>query len=296
MNFVRIQWNEVGNIAVAGDTGSGKTNTACFLAAQVVLAGGQLIVCDPHGNAPEQSREQTLSWNISPLAASFVCDVAISDDAIKESIYLTNDILQSRRRGASATYPVWLVIDEFSGVMRNHDVADALSSLLEDIATEGRKFFVGVMIAGQQWHTSRSGGGELRSVLNVAIIHKMKRHTANLLLNLGKHLPDTYLLGQGEAYLYRNAITRIQIPRVTRADLAAVVRTSSDEHPQLIEQTVPVAHQPRDATHQRIVELFEREKRDVSDIAREVFAVKSGPPYQRALAAVNDALRQEYSR
>lgn len=302
---IYAKWNDVGNIAIAGDTGSGKTTTACFLASQVVLAGGKLIVCDPHGNAPIESREQTLAYNIAPLAPSFVCDVAISDQEIRDAVNLAGDMLTSRKRGSSANYPLWLMIDEFSGVMRHQDTADSLSLLLEDIATEGRKFFVGVIIMGQQWHTTRSGGGELRSVINVAIIHRTKRQVANMLLGLGRHLPDTWLLDRGEAYLYKGDIFRVQIPLVTRSDMSRVAAlTTGGQSAAYGPGKQPVSSVSSDqsaldddpvenARQRRIIELFESRK-DVSVIAREVFKVTAGPPYQRALAEVNAALRREY--
>lgn len=302
---IYAKWNDIGNIAITGDTGSGKTNTACFFASQIALSRGRLIVCDPHGNAPAESRQQTLAWNITPLAQSFMCNVAISDEEITDAIRLANDVLASRRRGSSANYPVWLLIDEFSGVMRNHETAGMLSVLLEDIATEGRKFFVGVMIMGTQWHTTRSGGGELRSVINVAILHQQKRQIANMLLGLGKHMPDTWALQQGEAYLYRRDIIPVKIPLVTRQDMiqvAAIVSSGQTVAYGPDKQQINTAAHDQDAKnadslddakHRRIVELFTA-KTSFRDIACEVFQVTSGPPYQRALAAVNDALRKEF--
>jgi ABC-type oligopeptide transport system ATPase subunit len=308
MNPIYTKWNEIGNIAIVGSTGSGKTNTACFLAAQVALARGRLIICDPHGRAAEESRDQTLLWNVEPLAPAFLCEPAIDDDAIGDAIRLANDMYLARKEGKSAaSFPVWLIVDEFADFMRNSRHADDMALLLENITTQGRKFLVGAMLCSSQWHTTRSGGGELRSAINVAIIHQIKRDIANMVVKLGKYLPDTWRLSRGEALLCRNDIIRIGIPEVKRADLLRVAARLGDQqlavyapNKQVIntvssEQDAEIAAPAQSADQRRVIELFEAGE-DTPAIARKVFHTTSGPPYQRALARVNAILRENYVR
>jgi hypothetical protein len=289
--------------AIAGLMGSGKTTTASFIAAQVVIKGGKIAIIDPHGNAHITVRKETLSYNLEPLEPAYLGDVAIEEDDIIATVELVNDILRERKRGSAADWPLMMFIDEFSSLMRSETIADVIIPLLEDIATEGRKFLVGAMLLGQQWHAARSGGGPLRDVLGSAYVHRMRRKIARMLVD---DIEDTSNLRDGEAWLYRSqfGITRVQVPLTTYSDLIQVGSllkprkldpvsgtAKLEINPSLSHSNAPNRVMPAEPIKRRIIERFIAGE-NVRQIAREVFKVSSGTPYNEAFDEVNNVIRE----
>ena len=205
--------------AVGGLSGSGKTWTAVFLAAQAALYGSRIVLLDPHAADPE-----SLAARLAPMASRYVCAPATEPGDMRRSIGLVVDELARRKAGARGE-PWLFVVDEFSALQRG-DLAAPLAALVEALGQEGRKLGLFALVAGQVWTASRSGGSELRDSLASAYVHRLRPAQARYLTGLAAaDLPSDLLeLPAGEAYLLDTAgdMRRVTIPQMTPADVEQV--------------------------------------------------------------------------
>lgn len=306
-------WKDLYSAAIAGVSGSGKTTTVRFLAAQSALHGARWVLLDPHADAGDDS----LAGTLAPLASTFLCAPAIDGRAMLTSVQLVADALDRRLSNKSSDrWPLILAADEFTSLMRG-DLAEPLAALIERIAQEGRKVLVFAMVSGQIWTAERTGGSALRDSLASCYVHRMKRRQANHLLQLGDELPETLNLATGHALLYRTTgeLVEVTIPNTTAQDvervgsllasprltlLPNVGQKSANDMPgdmPTVGQTSAngtVAYSaPASAEALRVAQLFQ-EGKDLSQIVLELRGVKSseGKRYQVALAEVQALLRQ----
>lgn len=282
-SLVEGTWEDISANAIAGLMGSGKTTTAAFIAAQAIMQGGKIVICDPHGNAPEGARKDTLLYRLAPLRNHFMCEAAISPQAILASVKLVHTELRERIEGKRpANDPVLLVIDEFSSLMRRNDeISDEISKILEIAGTEGRKFLVSIDLLSHQWHVSRMGGGALRSILTSAYLHRLPRSTARMLAPIGTL--ETAFFAPGEGYLFNgDGLQRIFVPLTTSEDLDRIAGNT---------RALPVI----DAASVEILQMF-ASGMNVSDIVRQKYDLTGGGAYNTKLIEVNDIIRNNYRR
>jgi hypothetical protein len=228
-------WRDLFVTAIAGLMNSGKSTTARFILSQSVLHGARLVVCDPHGEAQGEASRDTLAGTLEPLSDSYLCQPATDDVSILDAVRLVSQELTERIEGKAVEFPIVLVLDEFSTLMRRRHLSEELAPLVEDLATQGRKFLVFGALLGQQWHAERAGGGSLRGALASAYVHRLKRTDARLLLDLpSSELPRTDQLQPGQALLYRTTgdLIPISIPNTTAEDMRRVARILSDGYKQ----------------------------------------------------------------
>jgi hypothetical protein len=175
--------------ADAGKSSSGKTRTAAFIIGQAVLQGTRLLVIDPHMHKPD-----SLSNLLRPLEGAtvpgpngrrvpvLVRPIASTQREALAVVQTTEQILEERRQGGPC-WPVLLVIDEYTLVIRQgKELGPRAALVIESVATEGRGFNVNGIIMGQNWKGTRTGGTEVREVLTSAYVHRsVKRQAAYLI-------------------------------------------------------------------------------------------------------------------
>lgn len=206
------------SIAVAGVPGSGKTVTTAYLAAQTALQGAKLLVVDPHGDAQGSLAEMLLS-----LRPALLEPPAVEEADILRVLQVARDEIVRRKHGATGA-PWVLVADEWTALMRRARVSDLLAALVEQVAQEGRKLGVNLLVAGQVWTVDAAGGSPLRDAIASAIVHRSKPQQARALIpTAGKEVAK---LPPGEGLLYRTNGDQVAvlIPMTTRADLEQVAR------------------------------------------------------------------------
>ena len=213
-------WADLYSTAVAGLSGSGKTTTVRFLAAQSALSGARFVVIDPHGHAGDDSLAATLM----PLAPTFVTDPATDPATMRAVIKRVTAELEDRIKTGRSGPPLLVCVDEFTSLMRG-PVGDDLARLIEAVGQEGRKYGLFCLLSGQVWTSERSGGTELRDSLASAYVHRTKPSQARLLV------PDVdkgvARLPVGHAYLNRTNspdLLEVAVPLTRAADLDAVAR------------------------------------------------------------------------
>ena len=303
-------WLDLYSTAIAGLPGTGKTTTQRFLACQTALLGARFAIIDPHTGAADDSLAATLA----PLSSSFVCEPASDDKAILETVRYVADVGKRRITGKdSDTTPLILWADELTALLGRSSVGDELAALLERIAQEYRKRHVFVCGSGQIWTAARATS-ELRDSFASAIVHRMKRNQARMLLPT-EEAATVERLSTGHAVLWRTsgATQTITIPNTTAQDVARVgallggnvatdaarpfgfagVATAMPQSSQIVAtaERLPTAAVSPEA--RRAVELFMRGM-DPAAIVAELRGVKSseGGRYQKALAEVLELIRQ----
>ena len=216
---VEGSWLDLYSCAVGGLSGSGKTWTATFLAAQAALYGSELVLLDPHaGNA------ESLAARLAPMRGAFRCAPAESPREMLAAVELVAAELDRRKAGARGP-GLLFICDEFSALQRGA-LAEPLAGLVEALGQEGRKLGIYAMVAGQVWSGSRAGGTELRASLASAYVHRLRPAQARMLTGMtAADLPaDLLELPAGAAYLLDTAgdFRRVTIPQMTPADVARV--------------------------------------------------------------------------
>ena len=141
---VRLGYEQTKSIGLIGKSGTGKSTTLRWLAAQI---GGEMHVWDPHAS-------------IGLPGARFETVDMLEDAAELEGVY------EERRRlfgdGQRKFEPVLLVIDEWKEL---HKPLKAVKELVSNFITGGRKFGMHLLIASQYFTASMfQGSGDLDSI------------------------------------------------------------------------------------------------------------------------------------
>ena len=311
---VEGSWLDLYSCAVGGLSGSGKSWTATFLAAQAALYGSELVILDPHASNPE-----SLAARLAPMRGAFRCAPAESPGEMLAAVELVAAELERRKAGGRG--PALLFIcDEFSALQRGA-LAEPLAALVEALGQEGRKLSIFGMVAGQVWSGSRAGGTELRDSLASAYVHRLRPAQARMLTGMrAEELPaDLLELPAGCAYLLSTSgdLRRVTIPQMTGADVVRVAEllggqatTPATTAPRPIgfrpgvasgvasegAATVPLRRQQDGqnltAEEARILAAYLSGK-TISDLAAELAGgKKGGDAYAQAARRINDILRR----
>jgi len=212
-------WKDLYSSAVAGLSGSGKTTTLRFLAAQSAAQGARFLILDPHADAGDES----LAGTLAPLAPAFLAPPATDPRAMLRLLEQAQTLMQTRLAGGARPWPLIVAVDEFTALMGRSDLAGPLAELIEAIAQEGRKVQVFALISGQIFTAARSGSTALRDALASAYVHRMKRAQARLLIGTDDAARAEGLRA-GQALLARanGDVIAVTIPDTTAADITHV--------------------------------------------------------------------------
>jgi hypothetical protein len=219
-------WRDLYSTAIGGLSGSGKSWTATFLAAQAALFGSRIVLLDPHADNAE-----SLASRLAPLRSRFLCDVAVSPKEMRAAVAL---VAEEHQRRVTRKQPgeSWLFIaDEFSALQRG-ELAEPLAALAEALGQEGRKLGMYGMFAGQVWSASRSGGTELRDSLASAYMHRLRPAQARMLsgITAAELPPDLLSLPAGCAYFLDTSgeLRKVIIPEMRPADVGQIAGLLGD--------------------------------------------------------------------
>lgn len=221
---IRRTWKQLKGMLILGLQGGGKTTTACWLLLQVVISGGKIALVDKHA----RSQEDSMTAKLSSLRKCFACEVGGDPVTALAAIKHVRSIFDERLEGAPCDYPLLLVVDEYTAIVRQtrtkepwSEVSSALLSLLKDLNTEGRKHRVYALCIGQVANASRSGGSDVRDTFNTRIIHAMREKQAQI-LSLTDYKQEIARLEVGQVYVDMEGAGApffVQIPYVSEDDL-----------------------------------------------------------------------------
>lgn len=218
---------DLGTIFWLGMSGAGKSTGAASYAAQAVMDGGKLIVCDPHADDDE-----SLAAMLAGLASAFLIPVAQSENEVMSALTQAVGILQTRIDGDKDRSPVLVFVDEWTRLMLKDDgtMRDALTL----IGVEGRKFGVDACLFVQLG--TKQECGPVRDVATSTITFRTRADHARYAIGRRTDV-DIRNYGDGQCYVQarRETFERVQMPLVTAAELVAVGQaiTGADELPKL---------------------------------------------------------------
>lgn len=312
---VNGSWLDLYSCAVGGLSGTGKTWTAVFLAAQAALYGARLVLLDPHADNPE-----SLASRLAPMRSRFVCEVADGPITMLAAVNLVTNELERRKAGGRGE-PWLILVDEFSALQRG-ELAEPLGRLVEALGQEGRKLLLYGMICGQVWTATRAGGTELRDSLASAYVHRLRPAQARMLTGYtAADLPGDLLeLPSGTAYLLSTAgeMRPVIIPRMAAGDVARVAQLASNSPSATPSSRATMGFRPkvRGSTREATLEAYASGHQDdqnwtaeeaeilgslkggktPSEVAAAIAGATSGRKYQDAARKVADVIRRALFR
>lgn len=229
MQEIRACWKTLKAILILGLQGGGKTNTAIWLMVQVLLQGGKIVLIDKHARSEEDSMYQ----KVRPFEKLFDCSVGDTPQSALRALNHVRSVFDARLDGEVCAYPLLLIVDEFSAIMRQRNTdekwskaAIMMSALIEDLNMEGRKHKVFAVCIGQIANASRSGGTEIRDTFNTRIVHRMREKQAGI-LSLAEQKAMIGNLRTGQAIFDiedHDEPFMVQIPLVSDTNIAAIAR------------------------------------------------------------------------
>jgi uncharacterized protein DUF87 len=208
-------WNQLYSCGVGGMTGSGKSWVIAFLAGQSAAAGARIILIDPHAGDPE-----SLANRLNGLSPSYMCDVASNVSAIENALKLASSKLDNRRAGRGGNWPILLIADEWTSMLRGK-LGDLLTATALDYAEQGRKYGCFAILGAQAWQVDASGAVRDRLASHYILRTRGDQFRYQTGLRSGNAPEDTLTLPPGQAYLLstRGDLQRVQIPQMTHADI-----------------------------------------------------------------------------
>jgi hypothetical protein len=231
-------WDRVKSLIIAGVSGSGKSVTMVFVIIQIMLSKhARLFVVDPHHNKPDG-----LTSRLKPLQeyATFVHSDA---DTMRVVDQVRNE-LENRIAGSPCHDALLLVIDEWNRIAsRNKEVFDSLKWVIEEIGQEGRGYGVYVLLGGQIWQPSKSGGSSIIDSIQSVYCHRLKRNQSRFILD-SETAKLTEKLAPGHVYFSdaNGDVERIIIPESKYRDAVTVRDMLRDSYP-LLETNQPYNQQ-----------------------------------------------------
>ncbi len=210
-------WRDLYSCGVGALQGAGKTWLLAFLLCQSAAQGGRLIVCDLHAGD-----EESLANRIPALAPAYMCDVAATPAAIASALAFAAEKLE-RRKGNTARWPIVLVCDEWTSLLRT-PAGPSLLPHIQNIAEQGRKYNVNALLAAQAW--TKAASSDVRNQLTSHYLLRQRPDEARYQLGLrADQLPDDIRsLPDATGYLLtvRGDLVKIVVPAMTAADIARV--------------------------------------------------------------------------
>ncbi|HYU74184.1 MAG TPA: hypothetical protein VEL31_16045 [Ktedonobacteraceae bacterium] len=170
--------NFVNSLFIIGEQGQGKSTIGSYFAALTVFHRGYILLIDP-----DAEQEQSLYKRLGLLKNFLLCEVADTPEKAERLLDLAEQEIES-----PGEYPLLLLVDEFSMIMRQkklggkwQKVADRIANTVENYATRGRKRLRRAIVFGQISNATRTGGTELRDAC-AQIVFKTPYRKAALVL------------------------------------------------------------------------------------------------------------------
>ena len=258
-------WDGLHSCIVGGFSGSGKSTTMRSLVAQVVMSGGRFGLIDPH-----VGHSQSLATSLEGVSGSMVCRPAKeSHDVLHVLSFFADEFERRRDNGLESEYTLMLVVDEATSLLNRSAIVGELTSGLQQIASEGRKYNMYAIVGCQTLTASSMGGtSDLRDLFPSAFVHRSKLNHARALL---QGLPDAsnaphFDTGQCLFYSTDGTTEMLRIPSVTMEDIEALSTRQAVSAPALsqIEQAVKDALIAGWSMNRIISEVFGVESRGTS--------------------------------
>lgn len=224
-----ITLDAITSLGVGGVPGSGKTVSMVGLAAQAVVkyqGDIRFLVVDPHMHS---GSSDALSARMAPLAPFYLNvenlpnPVSGGADLLKWIKWMTS---QAKDR-ISGIVPreqqlkLVLVADEFTALMDDPEIAEALTALLLLINEQARKVGMFALVASPSWKSSRVQGTDIRNTIATFLVHNMPPAIARMLIPVSE-AERSNTLAKGQAIF--SSFGQVEIVRVPFMTSAAIIK------------------------------------------------------------------------
>jgi hypothetical protein len=297
---VTVSSAQMVHVALAGSTGSGKTNTSRLLLAQLLACGVRCVVANPHytsydAAADEDWRPITARLHMQP--ARSVQDIgALFHWLVKEELERR---LELRAQEKTPGMPIVLFLDELPVIAS--EVENAVP-MLSKLLRQGRALRLYVVGASQDFLVKTLGGGSgVRDCYRTAAYSGGDMVSATKLLDMSQKDIATVEgeLGGGVVLLRSSATTParlVRVPYVSNQALANLLPTTTIDQA----ASAPAATLRQDdgsttakaysAEERRILDMFQNGA-SIAEIAREMSGAKNGRRYTEASERVQAVVR-----
>lgn len=251
-----INWREINGILVVGESGSSKTNTLAFIAAQLAAKGIMLVRIDylANGDTGQTFLEQT-----DHLSSADYLPPATEAKDIIQRIQTVYNLGQKRRTVEKNHFPICVIFDEFSSFSAQvlpskvKTISKIQLSEYEQEITERRKLTymnqlcdmivtlrktnIKFIISGQRWSQSgtTSDLARFRKSFNTVIFHKLTGKDIGLFTESNPELRKCIeQLIPGQAYYNNRVVSVPYMPNYPKFNTRAV--DMIHEYPKIIRQ------------------------------------------------------------
>lgn len=151
---------------IGGVSGFGKTSAAVWYSNQIVMAGGRLVVIDPHYGAPRDS----LSSAIAPLAPWLALPILNFNEVDTSEVvgafqYILDEFKERKKpNGTVGKQPLFLIADEWAELLDglDDDEKEIVLYTVRTVARAGRKYGLHLALISQSWNLEATGGSQVR--------------------------------------------------------------------------------------------------------------------------------------
>jgi hypothetical protein len=186
-NDVRIDWNDCNGLLIAGQSGTGKSQTASLVIGQLAYQGVSLLPCD--FESPD-GEPDALAERISFCSGAYLYPVATEAQEILQRIELLKEEYELRRKDPNRREPWLFIIDEFSAFLsflKDSDFGedkDPIASFTR-LLIQMRKLNLRALVIGQEFSSgfATTSMRYIRSEFAVKLLHKLDGPNTKMLLD-----------------------------------------------------------------------------------------------------------------
>lgn len=226
-----LDFSPLSSFLIGGQTQQGKTVLMAYLCCMAVIAGGSIVLIDPHCN----ERRRGLTQKIEPLSDWFIgepLDFQDMDEVLARFEWLGQEYIQRKKpNGLAGKQPIFLVVDEYNELFASlkKDQKELVALTIGNMARGGSKFGMFAFLCGHNWRLDRTGGSDVRNNIVGRISVKCESSDMSMVLDREKDEFEPLCqppLRPGEAIAYRPGagLARTRIPLTEREDCEAVAR------------------------------------------------------------------------
>jgi HNH endonuclease len=227
---------ELSSFLIGGQPKMGKSSIAAHLCWSGVVAGGLLIIVDPHLH----SKKRGLFTKVSPLSPWFAqeaVDFTDLDVVVSRFDWLEQEQIRREGRGGMiGARPIFLVVDEFNVFLSRLDSEQeaTVARVISNVARGGGKFGLFTILCAHNWELSLSGGGPIRKNVVGRIAAPGERGDLSTILGIRNPKQLNALctpeLVRGDAIVKHptHGLMRLRYPYTDETDCAVIARMMGD--------------------------------------------------------------------
>jgi len=223
---VYVEAKDLCHVALAGNTGNGKSSLMRLIMAQLCMVGVDVLLLNPHYMRLDRSANPPEDW--TPYEPHLAQPPILCAEYAQIGFYLkwmAETLLPKRidraRNGGAVGKPYFIVIDELPAIV---DEVKEAPDYIAKILREGRKYGIYLICASQDFQVKTIGmdGGGVRKCFRTAFYVGGDMATAKALLEkTSEEIPETDL-GKGVVMIRCKATRSAVLARVPYTDNEAL--------------------------------------------------------------------------